>query len=108
MSSSYHPQTDGQTKVVNHSLEQYLWCFVGDHPKKRLEWLPWAVQSSTKMTPFEVVYGIPPPSILNYVRGTSRVQAVDEYLRDRYIIRTVSQPSTSSRTDEESVRPSPT
>ncbi|KAL7090674.1 hypothetical protein ACP275_12G056400 [Erythranthe tilingii] len=35
------------------------------------------------MTPFQVVYGIPPPSLLDYVPGTSRVQAVDEYLRDR-------------------------
>jgi len=33
MSSSYHPQLDGQTKVVNHNLEQYLRCFTHDSPK---------------------------------------------------------------------------
>ncbi|KAL7096902.1 hypothetical protein ACP275_10G109800 [Erythranthe tilingii] len=35
------------------------------------------------MTPFQAVYGIPPPSLLDYVPGTSWVQAIDEYLRDR-------------------------
>ena len=35
------------------------------------------------MTPFEAVYDILPPRLLAYVPGTSRVQAVDEYLRDR-------------------------
>ena len=90
MSSSYHPQSDGQTEVVNRTLEQYLRCFVGDQPRKWFEWTLWAefsyntsIHSSTKMTPFEAVYGVPPPNLLAYIPGTSRVQAVDEYLRDR-------------------------
>ena len=96
MSSSYHPQTDGQTEVVNRTLEQNLRCFAGDQPRKWLKWIPWVefsyntfIHSSTKMTPFEAVYGIPPPSILTYVLGTSHIQAVDEYLRDRDTILSV-------------------
>ena len=33
LSSSHHPQTDGQTKVVNKSLGNLLRCLVGDKPK---------------------------------------------------------------------------
>jgi hypothetical protein len=35
------------------------------------------------MTPFEVVYGQKPPSVLSYLPGTSKVQAVDQTLTVR-------------------------
>ena len=34
MSSSYHPQSDGQSEVVNRTVEQYLRCFTCDQPKQ--------------------------------------------------------------------------
>lgn len=39
LSSSYHPQTDGQTKRVNQCLETYLRCFVHACPSRWSQWL---------------------------------------------------------------------
>jgi hypothetical protein len=41
-SSSYHPQSDGQIKIVNKCLEGYLHCFVSDKQTQWFKWLPLA------------------------------------------------------------------
>ena len=39
MSTSYHPQPDGQTERVNQCLENYLRCMAFLQPKKWMNWL---------------------------------------------------------------------
>ncbi|VFQ88166.1 unnamed protein product [Cuscuta campestris] len=41
------------------------------------------LQPGLKVTPFQVVYGRPPPELVPYTRGASRVQAVDDILAER-------------------------
>jgi len=90
MSSAFHPQTDGQSEVANRTIAMYLRCLAGDRPRSWLRWLPWAefcfnssYQTALCATPFEVVYGRPPPPLVPYTAGTTRVAAVDRQLQDR-------------------------
>jgi len=87
MSTSYHHQTYGQAEIVNKCLDYYLRCFTQDSPRHWTYWLPWAEywynttwHASIQMTPFEAIYGLPPPRLLTYVPGTTLVEAVDEVL----------------------------
>lgn len=41
-STAYHPQTDGQTEILNKCLEGYLRCMVGEKPSAWASWLPLA------------------------------------------------------------------
>jgi hypothetical protein len=90
MSSAYHPQTDGQSEVVNRCVEQYLRCFVHHQPAKWNSLLPWAefwynttYHASTGMTPFQALYGRLPPTIPHYHIGMSPVNEVDQQLASR-------------------------
>eukprot|EP00253_Pinus_taeda_P006965 PITA_06965 len=86
-SSSYHPQSDGQTEIINKYLEGYLRCFVSDKQTQWVKWLPLAegwyktsFHTTTKMTPFMALYGYQPPSITSYLRENSKVQAVEHHI----------------------------
>ena len=74
-SSSYHPQSDGKTEIVNKCLEGYLRCFVSDKQTQLVKclslaewWYNTSFHTSTKMTPFMELYGYQPPSIASYLR----------------------------------------
>jgi hypothetical protein len=71
-SSSSHPQTDGQTEVVNWSLGTLLRVLIKKNPKSWEECIPHAEfaynhaeHSVTKRSPFEIVYGFNPPTALD-------------------------------------------
>jgi hypothetical protein len=73
-SSAYHPQTDGQTEIVNRSLGNLLRSLVGDNICQWDLVLPQAEfaynRSNNKTTgksPFEVVYGCNPKTPLDLV-----------------------------------------
>ncbi|GAU50456.1 hypothetical protein TSUD_373220 [Trifolium subterraneum] len=90
MSTAYHPESDGQTEVVNRCLETYLRCFIADQPRTWVTWLHWAefwyntnYHASTGKTPFEVVYGRLPPQLTRWVQGETRVASVQKELVDR-------------------------
>nr|GEU84074.1 putative mitochondrial protein [Tanacetum cinerariifolium] len=64
VSTAYHPQTDGQTEVVNKCLECYLRCMTGERPKSSCLW-----PNTPLHTP--------------YVAGESTVESVDRSLQAR-------------------------
>ncbi|MCO5607475.1 hypothetical protein L7F22_061671 [Adiantum nelumboides] len=57
-SSSYHPQTDGQSEIVNSTVLDLLKCYVSDNPVQWEHYLPLVdntIHSSTGKAPFEIV-----------------------------------------------------
>jgi len=93
MSSSYHPQTDGQTERVNQCLEAFLRCTVHSCPKEWHKWLPLAkfwynttYHSALQTTPFEVLYGHPPRHLGIYDPLEVTVPNLASWLTERNLL----------------------
>lgn len=90
MSTAYHPQSDGQTEVVNRCLECYLGCMCREKPKEWVTWLPMAeywyntnYHTTIGTSPYEMVYGQKPLLYLPYIAGTNPNEEVDRSLEHK-------------------------
>jgi transposase InsO family protein len=84
-SSAHHPQTNGQTERVNQCLKNYLRCMSFTEPKKWSSWLSLAewwynttYHTSLKCTPFQALYGYPPPLISEIMVPGPETPATDQ------------------------------
>ena len=93
MSSSYHPQTDGQSERLNQCLETFLRCTVHACPKQWCKWLPLAefwyntsCHSALGRSPFEALYGHPPRHFgISNMNATS-VPELEKWLKERDLL----------------------
>ena len=95
LSSSYHPQTDGQTERTNQTLEQYLRCFINYQQDDWVDFLHMAefaynnsVHSSTGYTPFFANTGCHPRWTVLEHPETSNNPAVEDRLLNLHEIHT--------------------
>lgn len=93
LSTAYHPQTDGQSEVLNKCLEMYLRCFTFDNLKSWIRMLPWAefwyntsYHHSLQHCPFKIVYGRDPPQIIKYIPSPNDAPNVQELLIERDLL----------------------
>jgi hypothetical protein len=93
MSTSYHPQTDGQTEHVNQCLETYLRSFVHACPSKWSAWLSVAeywynttFHSSLGRSPFEVLYGREPRNLGLNISDASTQLDLQTWLQQRELM----------------------
>ena len=73
-STTCHPQTDGQTEVVNRTLVQLLRALISRNLKSWEDLLPYvefaynrAIHSTTHTSPFEIVYGFNPLTTIDLI-----------------------------------------
>jgi hypothetical protein len=88
-STSYHPQTDGQTEIVNKWVEGYLRNYVGGQQRTWVRWLHMGeycynttYHMSIRMSPFRALYGYDAPSFIETVFGDSRVPGAKDWVEE--------------------------
>lgn len=93
MSTSYHPQSDGQTKRVNQCLEAYLRCFVHACPNRWKQWLSLAkfwynssYHTTFNATPFEILYGQHPRHLGIDIVDSYAMLDLEVWLKERGVM----------------------
>ena len=86
-STRYHPQTDGQTEIVNKWLEGYLWNYVSTQQRAWVKWIHLeeycyntTYHMSIGMVSFKAVYGHEPLSFIDTVLGDSPAPRAKDWL----------------------------
>lgn len=89
LSTSYHLQIDGQTKIVNKWVEGYLRNYIDGQQKGwvKLIYLCEYCYNTThhmsiQMTPFMALYGYEAPKFLDLLLSDSRVPSVGDFLQE--------------------------
>ncbi|VFQ66833.1 unnamed protein product [Cuscuta campestris] len=79
-----------QTEVLNRSLEQYLRAFTSERPRQWSRFLPWAElalncshHEGLRASPFQALYGRPPPSVFPTLSVRAKAAEVETLLRER-------------------------
>jgi hypothetical protein len=87
-STSYHPQTNGQTKIVNKWVEGYLRNYVAGQQKAWVRWLHLGEyfynttqHMSIGMSPFRALYSYDPLSFVDIAFGDSRAPMVQDWIQ---------------------------
>jgi hypothetical protein len=96
-STSYHPQMDGQTEIVNKWLEGYLRNYVSGQQKAWIKWLHLGehcynttYHMSIGMTPFRYLYGYDVPTFVDRVFGDNRAPKAKYWVQESQdILRTL-------------------
>lgn len=88
-STSYHPQTDGQTEIVNKWIEGYLRNYVAGNQKAWVRWLylgeycyNTTFHMSIGMSPFKALYGYDVLSFLDLAFDQSNVPRTHDWLQE--------------------------
>ena len=84
LSTVHHPQTDGQTEVMNREVQQYLWLFCPGEQESWSDWLGLAQfainncqHSATKFSPFQLTQTYTP--CMGIEHCISKAPAVAEF-----------------------------
>jgi len=88
-SMSYHPQSEGQTEIVNKWIEGYLRNYVAGQQRTWIKWLHLGeycynttYHMSIRMTPFKALYGYEALDYADLAFGDSRAPKAKDWIQD--------------------------